>query len=174
MATPSLSDKSDPAIVSTGGKAARIGDFAENAVGEDSANLRAAFGQPSDKKKTKFGCVLSWSSQGIKAELTTYGIDLNPCRGGFFVRATLSDPAFETPDGIGVGSSRSSAKKAAVRDCTDVKDGLNDRDELCGLDRGYVLGLHRSECAAARVPSVVAVVDKKEVKALRVLTHGCE
>ncbi|MDP9228354.1 MAG: hypothetical protein M3M99_04785 [Actinomycetota bacterium] len=129
--------------------------------------LRAAFGEPETvSMPSAFTCRFGWPSLGIrKVELAAFGDVTDACTNGVFLAATLTDPSWHTPRGIHPGGPAKAAKKQAVAKCT--------KKASC-RGGGWILGRHRSECAAARVPSVVARVAQKRVRSLVVFTHGCE
>lgn len=146
-----------------------FGPFEEG--GDPVAELRDAFGQPSSSQRGEFECRLSWRKYGVTAQVALVGTASgNPCRtGNLFLKARLTNSGWHTPQGVSPGSSEAKARREAVRDCV---DGFN--PGRCAGERGYVLGLHRNDCAAARTPSVTAKVREGEVKALIVFSHGCE
>ena len=154
----------DPFLVPVS-EATGFGPFREGGTATSRAALATAFGAPSQLvKNSKDQCTLRWKGVGVVAHLTSYGQPMaNVCRQGYFVNARLSDKRWHTSAGIRPGSTERAAQRVSKRSCGDA----------CEFP-GYVLGLHRSDCAAARVPSVVAQVHDGRVVALRVLTHGCE
>ena len=154
----------DPFLVPVSAKATGFGPFREGGSQTSRAALRAAFGKPTAVvKNSSSQCTLRWKAVGVVAHLTTFGQGTDPCGKGTFVNARLSDKRWHTSAGIRVGSSERAAQRVSKRSCGDA----------CEFP-GYVLGLHRNDCAAARTPSVIAQVHDGKVVALRVLTHGCE
>jgi hypothetical protein len=154
----------DPFLVPVSASATGFGPFSEGGSLSSRAALRAAFGMPTTTLRNgKDQCTMRWKAVGVVAHLTTYGQPVNPCTQGSFVNARLSDKRWHTNAGIRPGSTERAAQRVSKRSCGDA----------CEFP-GYVLGLHRSDCAAAQVPSVVAEVRDGKVSALRVLTHGCE
>ena len=140
-----------------------FGPFREGTRQSTAVALRFAFGPPARTVKGRTRCTFHWPAIGVVAHLTTYGRRVNPCTKGQFVNARLSDRRWHTFRGIRPGSSERAARRRSKRLCGDA----------CEFP-GYVLGLHRSDCAGRQVPSVVAQVRNGRVIALRVLTHGCE
>lgn len=149
-------------LVPVGVNATSFGDFAENS-GDDPNALRRAFGEPSSVSGS---CVMRWSDVGVTAVLGTYGQEIDACDSGYFLKARLSDGRWQTTSGIHPGSSaRLARRKAKGRRC----------GATCGPGvRGYVLGLHPSECATGLHPRVIAELRGRRVAALIVLTAGCE
>ena len=158
----------DPRLVPVKAGQTGFGAFEENFTVPAAAGLRAAFGEPEAvSSPTGFTCFFSWPSQGIyNAELAAFGGTTDACTNGSFISAVLTDPSWHTPRGVHPGGPAKAAKKQAVAKCT--------RKAHCFGPGGWVLGMHRSECAAAKVPSVIARVSGGLVSRLVVLTHGCE
>lgn len=154
----------DPFLVPVSENATGFGPFREGGTRSSAAALRAAFGRPTAVlRHGDARCTLRFRAVGVVAHLTTFGQDLNPCTRGYFANARLSDRRWHTSAGIRPGSRERAARRASKRLCGDA----------CEFP-GYVLGLHRSDCAGRLVPSVVAQVRDGRVVALRVLTRGCE
>ena len=137
-----------------------FGAYEENFAAPAPAALRAAFGEPETvSRPLEFSCRFGWPSLGIfNVELAAFGDVTDACTSGSFQVAVLTDPSWHTPSGIHPGGPAKAAKKRAV-----AKRG-----------GGWVLGTHHSECAAAKVPSVVAKVSGGLVSRLVVFSHGCE
>jgi hypothetical protein len=154
----------DPFLVPVSEQATGFGPFRESGTATSAAALRAAFGKPTTTvRNSKDQCTLRWKAFGVVAHLTTFGQPIDVCTKGYFVNARLSDKRWHTSAGIRPGSTERAAQRVSKRSCGDA----------CEFP-GYVLGLHRNDCAATRIPSVVAEVRSGRVSALRVLTHGCE
>jgi hypothetical protein len=148
---------------------ATIGPFVESGhAGDSGVGLRAAFGAPSSAVRRSSQCVLRWSGIRLWVELTNYGQARNPCTHGYFQRARLLGTLWHTPRGLRVGSTAATARSQAV--CGPGKL----RCRQTGYAAGYVLGVHRIDCAAGLFPNVIAAVARGRVSALWVYTHGCE
>lgn len=171
-AAPAAADSTDPRyrVPVTSATPATIGEFVESENrGDAGVGLRAAFGAPTSTVRRSSQCFLRWSRSGLWVELTNYGQSRHPCTHGYFVRARLLGTRWHTPRGLRVGSAASAARAQAV----------------CGPGRpvcrrtpfhapGYVLGVHRIDCAPGRFPNVIASIARGRVSALWVYTHGCE
>lgn len=144
-----------------------FGAFEENFATSAPAVLRGAFGEPETvSRPASASCRFSWPSLGIyNVELAAFGDITDACADGSFLVATLTDPSWHTPSGIHPGGPAKAAKKRAVAKCT---------ARASCVGRGWVLGTHHSDCAAAKVPSVVARIGGGRVSSLTVFTHGCE
>jgi hypothetical protein len=152
----------DPFLVPVSERATGFGPFREG--GPSAAALRAAFGKPTAVVRNGKGqCTMRWKAVGVTAHLTTFGQPIQPCAEGYFAHARLSDRRWHTSAGIRPGSTERAARRVSKQSCGDA----------CEFP-GYVLGLHRNDCAATRTPSVIAQVHDGKVVALRVFTHGCE
>jgi hypothetical protein len=161
---PAAAASRDAFLVPVSAAATGFGPFREGGTQPSASALRKAFGKPTAIVRNSAQlCTYRWRAIGVVAHLTTYGQPIDPCTKGYFVNARLSDRRWHTAAGIRPGSSERAARRASKRSCGDACEFA-----------GYVLGLHPSDCAGARVPSVVAQVHDGRVVALRVLTHGCE
>ncbi len=148
---------------------AQIGAFSERDYqGDAGRGLRYAFGAPAHATRSRYGCRLRWPGIGLWAELTTYGQPLDSCRHGYFVRARLSGTSWHTPSGLRIGSAASRARRQAVCGPGRLKCFRG------GTPPGYVLGVHRSDCALGLFPNVIATVGSGRVRAFWVYTHTCE
>jgi hypothetical protein len=153
-----------PHLVPTSRDETGFGPFSESPR-NDAHALRAAFGRvTSAHRHGRYNCVLRWRRLGITATVGTYGLVQKPCRNGYFFDALLTKRRWHTAKGVHPGSSEAAARRAALRPC----------GRYCGVKHGYVLGVHRSDCAAGLYPGVVAAVRRHRVTSLVVLTHGCE
>jgi hypothetical protein len=151
-------------FVPTGRTVTGFGPFSEY-PSSDVPALRRAFGAPDGADRRRGGeCILRWRSRGITVSASTYGQPIRPCRRGYFIRARLTNRRWHTSKGVHPGSTRAAARRAALRKCTPSK---------C-REHGYVLGVHRSDCAQGLFPGVIAEVRGKRVASLIVYTHGCE
>lgn len=154
----------DPFLVPVSENATGFGPFREGGTATSRAALRAAFGAPTTTvRNSPSACTMRWKAVGVVAHLTTFGQRIDPCTKGYFANARLTDKRWHTRAGIRPGSTERAARRASKRLCGDA----------CEFP-GYVLGLHPSDCAGRKVPSVIAQVHDGRVSALRVLTHGCE
>ena len=144
-----------------------FGAFEESFSVPSPAGLRAAFGEPETVvAPDQFTCRLGWPSLGIyNVELATFGGITDACANGSFLVGVLTDPSWHTPSGVHPGGPAKAAKKRAVAKCT---------SRVSCFGGGWVLGLHKSGCAAAKVPSVVARISGRSVRSLVVYSHGCE
>jgi hypothetical protein len=169
LAAPTLASADDH-TVGLWGKA-RIGNFTETWQGDDPANLDAAFGPSTSHTFTLqgFGCKKKWSPLGMTVEFWIFGGAQhdNPCTKGLFGRARLTKSIWHTHNGISPGVSARKAKKVAVAKCGDAPR------HHCGAS-GYILSVHRADCAGGNVPSVVARIHHGKVSSLVVNTTGCE
>jgi hypothetical protein len=146
-----------------------FGPYRESAGSRSAARLRKIYGAPRRMaRKDKFGCVMRWPRLGLVARLTTYGLVDGPCRNGVFNSATLTSRRWHTSSGVHPGGSARTAKRHSVRNC------LHRTDYKCGGVKGYALGLHPSDCAAGRFPTVIARVKHGHVRSLEVFKHSCE
>jgi hypothetical protein len=131
----------------------------------DAPALRTAFGPPNSSRRGRFhSCVLRWHGLGITARVVAYGSTRGPCRNGSFTEARLTKRRWHTASGIHPGSIKAAARRVALRSCRG----------RCGGHAGYVLGVHRSDCAPGLFPGVVAEVRAHRVTSLIVYSHGCE
>lgn len=169
LAAPSLAGADDH-IVGLWGDA-RIGNFTETWQGDDPEHLDSAFGPSTSHTYTLqgFGCKKTWSPIGMKVEFWIFGGAVHPdaCTDGLFGRAQLTSSIWHTHNGISPGVKASKAKKVAVAKCGDAPR------HHCGAS-GYILSVHRADCAGGNVPSVVARVHNGKVSSLIVNTTGCE
>ncbi|MBJ7458378.1 MAG: hypothetical protein JHD02_04240 [Thermoleophilaceae bacterium] len=149
--------------------AAQFAGFVESWQGDDPANLDANFGSSDSTQYTNdgYGCQKRWNELGMKVDLNTYGTDVDACEQGLFGRAQLTSSIWHTSNGIRPGSSAKKARKKSVARCS------NKPLHYCGA-KGYILSTHRSDCAAGRVPSVIARVRGSRVTSLIVFTTSCE
>ena len=157
----------DPRLVPVKSSQTGFGAFEESFTVPAPAGLRAAFGEPETvSAPNPYDCLFGWPSLGIyNVELTTFGGVTDGCANGSFISAVLTDPSWHTPSGVHPGGPAKAAKRHAVAKCT---------RKLPCRGGGWVLGRHRSECAAAKVPSVIARVSGALVSRLVVFSHGCE
>jgi hypothetical protein len=157
----------DPRLVPVKAGQTGFGAFQESFTVPAAAGLRAAFGEPETVSSPMgFTCLFGWPSLGIyNVELAAFGGTTDACTNGSFISAVLTDPSWHTPRGVHPGGPAKAAKKQAVAKCA--------RKVSC-QGGGWVLGMHHSECAAAKVPSVVARVSGALVARLVVFSHGCE
>lgn len=155
------------------GPTAGFGGFREsNGFGTATSALIDAFGPPDATEPTEsYSCDLTWEDIGAVVTLGLFGSDTrDPCEDGIFLQATLTDPRWQTEEGIGPGSSAAAAQAIAARDCTG-----DDFPYGCSAETGYVLGLHRTDCGTEPVPNVIAETDGVEsIRSLIVFWHGCE
>jgi hypothetical protein len=148
--------------VGLGHERAKIGGFTQDGVG-DPKDMQAVFG-PADKRKgDDFLCTLRWTRIGLRADFAAFGPG-DPCTKGTFVEADLTQRRWVTTNGIRRGTPERRVREVAKRECT---------RNTCGV-RGYALELHLSECAAEKVPGVIAVVRDGRVRKLVVRWRGCE
>jgi hypothetical protein len=146
-----------------------FGPYREGAGSNSAARLRKIFGAPRrTTRKGEFSCVMKWPRFGLVAALTTYGLVDGPCKNGLFDRATLTTKRWHTASGVHPGGSARAAKRHSVRNC------LHRTDYKCAGVKGYVLGLHPSQCAAGLFPTVTARVRHGRVRSLEVFKHSCE
>lgn len=151
-------------VVSVNKRRAKFGAFEEG--GEyDGSRLETLFGPPATQKRRGYTCTKRWPSLGMRVELVRYD-DAEPCDSGGFLMATLTSSRWHTSSGVYPGGPASRARKAARRRrCT---------KQSCNRRRGYVLALHRSECAPGRYPGVIAETRGRKVRRIVVLTYSCE
>lgn len=148
---------------------AEIGAFSERDFqGDAGRGLRDAFGAPAHATRSRYGCHLHWPGIGLWVELTSYGQPVDSCRHGYFVRARLSGDSWHTPSGLRIGSAASRARRQSVCGPGKLKCFRG------GTPPGYVLGVHRSDCALGLFPNVIATVGASRVRAFWVYTHTCE
>lgn len=146
-----------------------FGPFREGAGSESASKLRSVYGKPSRTARIhQYGCRMHWPRIGLVVRLTTYGLAEGPCTNGFFEGASLTDRRWHTSSGVHPGSRARLAKRHAVRNC------LHSDSYKCLGAKGYVLGLHPSECAAGLYPTVMAQVKHGRVRTLEVFKHSCE
>jgi len=152
-------------LVSTGSKAAGFGAFVES--GEyDGSRLDLFFGPSSSKRPGRYSmCTKRWPKLGMTVKLVLYGVDGDPCEQGGFFSATLDDGRWHTSSGVRPGGSVSRAARASVRRCTRA---------TCNNKTGYVLALHRIDCAPGLFPGVIAETARGRVKRLVIQTYSCE
>jgi hypothetical protein len=154
----------DAFLVPVSASSTGFGPYGERPGTGARQQLRGVFGVPSGvAREGKTGCLLRWPAIGVTVHLTTFGQKIDACSAGYFFNARLSDKRWHTSAGIRPGATESAARRASKQVCGDA----------CAFP-GYVLGLHPSDCAASKVPSVIAEVHDGKVVALRVLTHTCE
>ena len=155
-------------LVPTGASEGGFGAFADAFDANTAADAKAAFGAPSSaKRRTRYvGCDLRWSSLGIKATFTTYGlIEGDPCEVGIFIGARLTDRRWYTATGLRVGVSEKKVRRYSKRTCT---------KQTCGTS-GCALGLRETECSGSfKVPTVIAVVRERRLAAFMVNPRSCE
>jgi hypothetical protein len=139
-------------------------------AGNAAEGLREAFADPNSAihSRRRGTCTMRWSPIGLRAVLTNYGQAGNPCDTGYFLEAHLTGSRWHTPKGLRIGSAASVARRQAV--CG--RGRL--RCQTQGYPKGYVLGVHRIDCARGLFPNVIAVVRRAKVVSLWVYTHGCE
>jgi hypothetical protein len=147
---------------------ATIGDFDERDFSGDAGEgLRSAFGAPNSViRSNRYSCSMRWASIGLRAELTNYGQARDPCHPGYFLQAHLLGSRWHTPKGLRIGSAASVARRQSV--CARLRCSRR------GYPRGYVLGVHRIDCAPGLFPNVIAVIRRARVVSLWVYSHNCE
>ena len=151
-------------LVPVGPGSAGFGAF-RNRDADARAELEDAFGEPNSANRSGITCELRWGDLGIRARLVRFGTATgNPCSTGTFVEARLNDSAWHTKSGVRPGGPARKAREASLRRC---------QHDTCGV-KGYALELHRIDCAAERVPGVIAAAAQGRVKALVVRWRGCE
>lgn len=161
----------DSFLVPVGKGAAGFGAFVPKPGVDDGEALRAAFGEPSSTVRARLGggCVLRWADIGVSARLAQYGdpTGVDPCRSGTWVRAKLTDRRWHTARKVRPGVAERYARRARAR-CP--KGTPADRCRL----RPITLDTFLSDCAAAYVPAVRAVIRRGRVAWLEVYWRGCE
>jgi hypothetical protein len=169
LAAPSFASADDHTVALWG--KARIGQFTETWQGDDPANLDAAFGPSTSHTYTRqgLGCKKQWSPIGMRVEFFVVWDPhhADACKKGLFAQARLTSQIWHTHNGISPGVSASKARKVAVAKCGDALR------HHCGAS-GYILSVHRADCAGGNVPSVVARIHHGKVSSLVVNTTGCE
>ncbi len=167
LAAPSGAQVRDARTVPVKAKQTGFGVFHESFASPAPAALRAAFGEPeSIARPSGFTCRFSWASLGIyNLELAAFGDATDACTEGVFIAAALTDPSWHTPSGLHPGGPAKPAKEQAVSAC---------RAKFGCRGGGYILGTHKSVCAAAKVPNVVARTGNGVIRSLVVFTHSCE
>ncbi len=148
-------------LVPVGAHSSGFGEFTDGRANK----MRRIFGRPDNADRDQFVCTLRWRSLGIRAEFALFGTASgNPCRKGTFIEARLTDRRWHTKSKLRPGSPSADARQESLRRCTKNSCGVN----------GFALELHRIDCAAGRVPGVIARVAGGEVTALVVRWRGCE
>lgn len=156
-------------LVGLGHEIATIGPF-EEAGSESARDLTRLFGAPDSSRRGKrasYTCTKRWSQLGMTVRTGLFGsMSGSPCSDGVFLSARLTGRGWHTPNGVSVGASAATARKASLGKCPAY---------LCQKgSRGYLLELHRTPCAATKVPGVVAETRRGRVRALLVLWRSCE
>jgi hypothetical protein len=100
--------------------------------------------------------------------LTNYAQTHDPCNPGYFLQAHLVGSSWHTTRGLRIGSPSSLARRQSV--CGRGKLHC----QTSGYPRGYILGVHRIDCARGLFPNVIAVIRHSRVVSLWVYSHGCE
>jgi hypothetical protein len=156
-------------LVPVGAADSGFGPFHEMS-GQSGHRMRALFGAPSRVEPEVDGtnyCRLTWPAIGLRADFATYGTPHpDPCTNGYFRLARLTDQRWHTASGVQVGGRREPARRAAVRRCRPNEYGC--------VASGYVLGLHGSECAAGKFPTVIAHPRGRTIVSLIVASRFCE
>lgn len=146
-----------------------FGSFTEG--GSSAWKLRNSFGEPSGINRDEYVCNMYWRRLGLLARVVVYDAYANPCRSGYFSSAWLTGRMWKTGSGIRVGVSSRKARRHSVINCRGSRARKNYR---CLGKSGYVLGLHPSECASGRWPTVTASVRNGRVSGLHIFSHSCE
>jgi hypothetical protein len=148
-------------LVATRGKHAAFGAFKEG--GDfDADQLESYYGKPSSRRRHGITCTKRWRKFGLLVKTVAFGGG-KPCVEGSFASASLTSRRWHTRSGLRPGSSARKARRVSTRRCRST----------CGV-HGYILGLHRIDCALGRFPNVIAVTRHGRVRRLLVLTHTCE
>jgi hypothetical protein len=154
-------------LVPTGPNSSGFGPYRDGArPAGDVIEMRRLFGKPDTTHKLDANrCNIRWRDEGISADFVVFGTDQRgPCKSGTLVEARLTKSRWHTKSGVRPGSPRRVARRESLRRCT---------QDTCGV-KGFALELHRNDCAAGRVPGVIARTAKGEVTALVVRWRGCE
>ncbi len=154
-------------LVPVGAGSSGFGQFTEGGgANGDAGELRDVLGAPDRAQRSqRFLCTMRWRATGVVARLAVFGSETgNPCRKGIFIEARLTGRRWHTKSGIRPGGRAAAARRESLRRC---------RRDTCGV-KGFALELHRTDCAAARVPGVIAQTSRGRVRALIVRWRGCE
>jgi hypothetical protein len=151
-------------LVKPRSKVATFGAFAESGS-YDGDRLESYFGPPSKRKREGLlSCVKHWRHIGLTVTVGSIELDEDPCYSGRFIMAILRGSRWHLPSGVRPGAPARKAAAEAARPCS---------IRICRTN-GYVLSQHHSDCAARRVPSVIADTGGGRVRRLLVLSHFCE
>src|SRR4051794_38932657 len=160
-ARPAHQSASDRFLIRTTSSQKRFGQFSERTANPP-RRLRALYGEPTGQKHNfgGAGCVQRWKPLGMTVKFAVFGSDQrDPCEHGVFLQAAFRSRRWHTDSGVRPHGRASRARRAAVK--------------LCGPHQ-CVLHTHQSDCAGARVPSVVAKLDGARVSRIVVSSFACE
>lgn len=152
-------------LVGIQGKA-RIGAFEED-WSSDAWQFETYFQPPSSSKPGRYStCTKKWPALGMTVDFWAFGDVTDACGDGLFGRALLTSKIWRTGKGVGPGSSARKARRRSIGRCG--------AKYSCQGTTGYVMSVHRSECAGGSYPTVIARTKGRRVSSLIVNTTFCE